>query len=156
MAFDIGPHRETIRAEWVDYNGHLRDAFYALIFSYATDALMDRIGLDAAGRARDHASVYTLECHINFLHEVEEGSEVEVHTQLLGADAKRLHIYHTMVLTGQSEPVAASEQMLLHVDTRGPKSVVFSAQVMPAVQALLAAHAGLARPSHAGRVIRLP
>ena len=27
--------------EWVDYNGHLRDAFYLLIFSYATDALMD-------------------------------------------------------------------------------------------------------------------
>ena len=159
MVFDIGPYlpyRDTVRPEWVDYNGHLRDAFYALIFSYATDALMDRIGLDAAGRERDHASVYTLECHINFLREVKLGSEVEVHTQLLAADTKRLHIYHSMVLAGQSEPVAASEQMLLHVDTRGPKSAVFSSRVMPAVQALLAAHAGLARPSHAGRVIRLP
>ena len=30
--------------DWVDYNGHLRDAFYLLIFSYATDALMEQIG----------------------------------------------------------------------------------------------------------------
>ncbi len=27
-----------ILAEWTDYNGHLRDAFYLLLFSYATDA----------------------------------------------------------------------------------------------------------------------
>jgi acyl-CoA thioesterase FadM len=30
-----------VQPDWVDYNGHLRDAFYLLIFSYATDALMD-------------------------------------------------------------------------------------------------------------------
>ena len=42
-----------IHPDWVDYNGHLRDAFYLLIFSYATDALMDtldRAGQGAAGR----------------------------------------------------------------------------------------------------------
>ena len=43
-------HRDTVRPEWVDYNGHLRDAFYMLIFSLSTDAFMDRIGLDDAGR----------------------------------------------------------------------------------------------------------
>ena len=36
---------------WVDYNGHLNDAYYLVIFSFATDRFMDRIGLDAAGRA---------------------------------------------------------------------------------------------------------
>ncbi len=30
-------YHDTVRAEWVDYNGHLRDAFYMLIFSFATD-----------------------------------------------------------------------------------------------------------------------
>ena len=33
--------------EWIDYNGHLRDAYYAVILSDVTDAFMDRIGLDA-------------------------------------------------------------------------------------------------------------
>ena len=32
-----------VQPAWVDYNGHLRDAFYLLIFSYATDALMDGV-----------------------------------------------------------------------------------------------------------------
>ena len=36
-----------VQPAWVDYNGHLRDAFYLLIFSYATDALMDILGLDS-------------------------------------------------------------------------------------------------------------
>ena len=45
-------YRTTVLPEWVDYNGHLRDAFYLLIFSHATDALMDQLGLDEAGRAR--------------------------------------------------------------------------------------------------------
>ena len=31
-------YQTTIIPDWVDYNGHLRDAFYLLIFSYATDA----------------------------------------------------------------------------------------------------------------------
>ena len=46
-------YQTTIAPEWVDYNGHLRDAFYLLIFSHATDALMDMLGLDEAGRARN-------------------------------------------------------------------------------------------------------
>ena len=44
-------HRTPVAPEWVDYNGHLRDAYYLLIFSHASDALMDAMGLDAAGRA---------------------------------------------------------------------------------------------------------
>ena len=37
-------YRTPVQEDWVDYNGHLRDAYYLLIFSYATDALMERIG----------------------------------------------------------------------------------------------------------------
>ena len=43
-------YRDRVRAEWVDYNRHLRDAFYLLLFSYATDVLIERIGLDDAAR----------------------------------------------------------------------------------------------------------
>lgn len=148
-------HRELVRSEWVDYNGHLRDAFYLLIFSFATDALIDYIGLDEAGRARSHSSVYTLESHINYLQEVKEGAEVRIETQVLGHDAKRLHICHAMYLPEASEPVSVSEQMLLHVDIRGPKSAAFDPEVMARVQAIAVAHSRLPQPKYAGRVIRL-
>ncbi|TAM06876.1 MAG: hypothetical protein EPN70_04455, partial [Paraburkholderia sp.] len=57
-------YQDTVRAEWVDYNGHLRDAFYMLIYSYATDVLLDAIGLDSAQRDARGRSMYTLEAHL--------------------------------------------------------------------------------------------
>ena len=77
-------YRTPVREDWVDYNGHLRDAYYLLIFSYATDALMERIGLDADSRGQSGNSLFTLEAHINYLHEVKLGTEVWVQTQIIG------------------------------------------------------------------------
>lgn len=51
-------YRDTVKPEWVDYNGHLRDAFYMLIYSLSTDALMDRIELDEAGRSVRHHALH--------------------------------------------------------------------------------------------------
>lgn len=158
-------YRESVRAEWVDYNGHLRDAFYLLIFSFATDALLDQIGLDDATRKARKRSVYTLEAHINYLHEIKEGAQVRVDARLIAHDAKRLHLYLEMFAAdagapgaGQpaaDAPVAASEQMLLHVDTNGPKSIAFDPDIKARIEEIAAAHAALAPAQYSGRVIGL-
>lgn len=142
--------------DWVDYNGHLRDAYYLLIFSYATDAFMERIGLDSAGRAASGHSLFTLECHLNYLREVKLGIPVEVHSQVIGHDRKRVHLYHELRVQGQAELLAASEQMLLHVDLAGPRSAPFSDSSAQALAAISAEQAHLPRPEHVGRVIALP
>jgi acyl-CoA thioester hydrolase len=158
MTRDAGPvvYRDTVRAEWVDYNGHLRDAFYMLIFSFATDALIDEIGLPDAVRKVRGRSIYTLEAHLNYLHEIKQGAEVRVEMRVLGHDAKRLHLYLEMFADGGAEPVAAGEQMLLHVDTRGPRSVAFDEDVAARVQTWVDAQALLPPATYAGRVIGLP
>ncbi len=148
--------RGAVLAEWTDYNGHLRDANYLLIFSNATDGLMDLFGLDEAGRKATGHSIFTLESHINYLLEVKQGARVEVFTQILGVDAKRLDVYHTLHLEGSDVLLAANQQMLLNVDMSGPRAAPFAPSVLPRVQALAAAHAGLARPRYAGRSIALP
>ncbi|OHC45783.1 MAG: 4-hydroxybenzoyl-CoA thioesterase [Pseudomonadales bacterium RIFCSPLOWO2_02_FULL_63_210] len=152
----LTPYRTAIQPEWVDYNGHLRDAFYLLIFSYATDALMDRLGLDEAGRARTGHTLYTLECHLNYLAEVKLGAEVEVRTQLLAHDRKRLHIHHGLYYPGGEQLLAASEQMLMNIDSRSARSAPFDEQVLARVLALGEAHRGLPPPAWVGRVIALP
>ncbi|ASW01462.1 thioesterase family protein [Paraburkholderia aromaticivorans] len=149
-------YRDTVRAEWVDYNGHLRDAFYMLIFSFATDALIDLIGLPDAVRKERQRSIYTLEAHVNYLHEIKDGAQVRVDMRLLGHDAKRLHLYLEMFAGDSGEPVAAGEQMLLHVDTGGPRAAAFDPDVAAHVQALADAHAALPPARFAGRVIGLP
>lgn len=148
-------HRTTISPDWVDYNGHLRDAFYLLIFSHATDALMDMLGLDEAGRARTGHTLYTLECHLNFLAEVKEGEAVEVRTQLLAHDTKRLHIHHALYRPGEAVSLAQSEQMLMNIDSAAGHAAPFDAQVADRVAQLAGEHQGLPPPACVGRVIGL-
>jgi acyl-CoA thioester hydrolase len=125
-----------VRAEWVDYNGHLRDAFYALVFSHAIDALMDHIGLDAAGRARHRSSLYTVETHLRYLHEVKAGQAVRVQSRRMSHDTKRLRVSQAMFVEGRSEPVATAEQLLLHVATDGPRAAPFPQAVLARVKEL--------------------
>ncbi len=146
----------TVLPQWVDYNGHLNDGYYMVVFSQATDAVMTLIGLDEAGRMATGHSIFTLESHINYLLEVKQGKEIEVRTQVLGSDAKRLQIYHSMVLAGTDTLLAVSEQMLLNVDMSGPRAAPFAPAVMARVQALTLAHRELPRPKYAGRTIALP
>ena len=149
-------YRTPVQQDWVDYNGHLRDAFYLLIFSYATDALMERIGLDADSRGQSGNSLFTLEAHINYLHEVKLGTEVWVQTQIIGFDKKRLHLYHTLHRAGFDEALSASEQMLLHVDLAGPKSASFSERSAALLQGLMDEQRDQAPAEFVGRVIGLP
>lgn len=149
-------YRTSVEADWVDYNGHLRDAYYLLIFSYATDALMDRIGLDGGNRQQSGHSLFTLECHLNFLHEVRLGTEVWVQTQIIGHDHKRLHLYHSLHRDGLDQALSASEQMLLHVDLAGPKSAPFGEHSMGLLRDLMARQQDLSPPEFVGRVMKLP
>ena len=148
--------RGTVLAPWVDYNGHLNDGYYMVVFSEATTAVMALIGLDDAGRKATGHSIFTLESHINYLQEVKQGKAIEVFTQILGSDAKRLQIYQTMLLAGTDTLLAANEQMLLNVDMSGPKAAPFAPAVMAKVQMLTVAHRSLPRPKYAGRTIALP
>ena len=148
--------RGKVLPDWVDYNGHLRDAYYLLIFSLASDSLMDHIGLDEAGRQATGHSLFTLECHLNFVHEVKAAAAVEVYTQILAHDKKRLHIAQSLHLQGAEPPLATNELMLLNVELEGPKSAVFATSVLPQVERLAALHASLPKPKFTGRVIALP
>jgi acyl-CoA thioester hydrolase len=152
--------RGDVDPAWVDYNGHLNDAYYLVIFSYATDGLMAKVGLDAAGRAATGHTMYTLEVHLNYVQEVHEGVAVEVRTQILGVDAKRVHLFHTLHRQDDGVLLATNEQMLANIDASNAETGPKTAPFLPAVAGLLLplaqAHAALPRPANAGRSIALP
>jgi acyl-CoA thioester hydrolase len=129
-------YRTAILPEWIDYNGHLRDAYYALILSLASDALMDRIGMDAAYRAASGNTLYTVEMHIHYLREVHQRDIVLVGARLLAADHKRMHTAFEISCEGKQGVAATAEFMLLHVHQA--ETVTVSA-FEPAVAAAIAA-----------------
>jgi len=129
-------YETAILPEWIDYNGHLRDAYYGLIVSLATDALMDRVGLDAAYRGRTGCTLYTLEMHLHYLHEVHRSDTVMVSVRIEGADHKRIHATFEMRRSGDPALAASAEVMLLHVQQASDK--VAAAPFPPPVSAALA------------------
>ncbi len=152
---ELRPHREVVRPDWVDYNNHLNDAFYLVIFSHATDHMMDQIGLDSIGRTRSNYSLFTAELHLNYLKEVKVDTQVRVETTILGHDAKRLHIFHTMYRGEETEPVATNEQMQLSIDMAGPRVSPFQPEVQTRIEKIAAEHAKLKKPAQMGRSITL-
>ncbi|HYI75225.1 MAG TPA: carnitine 3-dehydrogenase [Gaiellaceae bacterium] len=137
---------------WVDYNGHMTEARYGDVLAYATDAFLRHVGLDAAYLAGGH-SAYTAETHIRYLREAAAFESLAVETQVLGADEKRLHLFHELRRVPGEEPLATGEHLLLHVDTEAGKVVPWREPLATAIRAAAEAHAALPRPEAAGRAV---
>jgi acyl-CoA thioester hydrolase len=146
----------AVSPQWIDYNGHLRDGYYTVIFSSAIDALMDRVGLDEAYRKASGCTLYTLEMHLHFLHEVKQSDLLNVQVRILAADRKRIHAALEMYTGRTAEVVATCECMLLHVCQQPePRAAAFPAEIAGAIGQLQAAGATLVAAGPGSRTIEL-
>lgn len=143
-----------IKPEWIDYNGHLNMAYYAVLFDQGTEQHSELLGLGPRyAETRGHTT-YTAELHIRYLRELHLGDEVEVTVQILDHDAKRLHTFHELRhVDGWLS--ATAECMTLHVDMSGPKVAPFPEDIAERVSEAAKAHAALPRPAGAGRRIEI-
>jgi acyl-CoA thioester hydrolase len=146
----------TVVGDWVDYNGHMNDAAYAVVFSRSVDALMDRVGLDAAARKRTGQTLFTLQMMLHYFKEAKEGDPLTVSCHLLEHDDKRMRVWLDMTTRG-GEPLAASEQLLISVaQADGSTQVVeWSFETKAALEALAKAQEGLPHPPAAGSGVAL-
>jgi acyl-CoA thioester hydrolase len=129
-------HEAAVRPEWVDYNGHMNEAYYVVIFGDATDAFYDHFGFDDAYRTRAQVSLYTVEAHIRYLVEAHQGEAVCIGTRLLAHDAKRLRFHHTMVRQRDGETLAVIELLALHVDKRIVRGSPFHPEIAARINAI--------------------
>jgi acyl-CoA thioester hydrolase len=105
--------REPVQDAWIDYNGHLSEAYYVLVLGHATDAVMDAVGLDAEYRSANDASLYTVEAHLRYVEEVSAGRELEVRSSIIGVAGKLLWIWHEL---WADDRLRATEEVLgVHV-----------------------------------------
>ena len=148
-------YETTVDSSWVDYNGHMTEASYGDVFGYATDAFLRYVGVDDAYLEAGH-SAYTVEGHIRYLREVAALEPLTVETQVLGADGKRVHLFHTLTHGRSGELLATGEYMLLHVDTTVGRACDWSDPVASRVAAAASSHAHLSRPEGAGDAIAMP
>lgn len=159
-------YHTDVRPDWIDYNGHMSEAFYVLVFGHATDAVMIEVGLGPGYREHSGCSLYTAEAHVRYLREVSEGARLAVRTRVLGADAKKVRFTHEMYVTQPSGtasrepeeppeeppedafPVATIELLGVHVDQAAGRSAPLPADIRERLDALAEQP-----PTWAGRAI---
>jgi acyl-CoA thioester hydrolase len=142
-------HRDAVRPEWLDGNGHMNLAYYVVVFDRGADAWLDMAGLGAAYRAQG-GTVFAVETHTIYRREVGLGTALLVRSRLVAAAGKRIHLLHEM--HAGPEEVALQEVLYLHVDLATRRA----AEIPPAVAARLQALAplpGETLPAWLGRAI---
>lgn len=148
-------HRDVVRPEWIDANGHLNMGYYVVAFDRATDAWLDHIGLTASERERSGATTFTLESHVNYLREVREAAPLRFTTRLIAFDSKRIHYFHEMHHVTGGFLAATNELMSLHVSLATRRAAPMAEDVLARLAEVLSEHGRLPMPSQVGRRIGL-
>ena len=144
-----------VSSDWIDYNGHMNDACYAIAFSRAGDAFMEKIGLGEKEREATKRSIFTLALVIRFIAEAKRGELLSISVQLLECDKKRIRFWLDARKDGA--PIATSEQVLTCVDLSGerPRAAEFPPDVAAKLEELATEHAELPTPLEAGQGLAL-
>ena len=146
-------HQTSVQPEWVDYNGHMSESCYLLVFGDSSDAFFRFVGIDETYRDVGGHSFYTVETHLHNLREVALAAPLRLTLQLLDLDDKRVHLFHAMQHGDTGDLLATAEQMLVHVNMQQGRAAPILPPIHQHLQAILQAHAALPRPAQAGSSI---
>lgn len=146
-------HRPQVLREWVDYNGHMSESCYLLVFGDNSDAFFRYIGIDEQYRTQGGHSFYTVQTHLHNLREVAQGEPLRLTLHLLDHDDKRVHLFHTMHHGTSGEVLATGEQIMVHVNMAQSRAAPVSSDLYARLQAIRTAHATLPLPPQVGQPI---
>ena len=146
-------YRANVAAGWIDYNGHMNEGYYGVALGDASDAYLLYSGFDEDYRDDIGGTFYTVETHIRYLRELKLGDPLLFRTTVLGADAKKLHLFHSMVHADDGYEAASQEVFLLHVSLDDVAATPMSQPLLAAIVVDRDAHHDL-HPEGAGNAIR--
>jgi acyl-CoA thioester hydrolase len=146
----------TVKAEWIDYNGHLNMAWYNTLFDRAVDEAFALCGLGPDYMAERGGSFFLVESRTRFRRELSLGDRVRVTLRLLAHDDKRMHYCMEIREAAEGWLAAACENLSLHVDMRTRRAAPFPADVLAGLSAMQAAHVALPAPEWIGQGVAMP
>ena len=148
----------VIRIEpgWVDYNGHLNQAFYGVIFDRSIDEALMPVGLGPDYIKERNCSYMTVESHTCFIRELLQTDPVRVVSRILDLDDKRMHMFCEMRHARDGWLAATVEYMFLHIDMSIRRTAPWSPDLRQRLEAAMVAASALPWPERAGRRIAIP
>jgi acyl-CoA thioester hydrolase len=138
-------HRETVRPDWIDYNGHMNVAFYLMAADHAMDAFGEHLGVGKSYMEATNKSTFALDTRIIFVRELVVNAPLRVTAQLVAYDAKRIHVCLALMHDGEGWLSALSEWVLVHVDLGLRRSEAMPDTTLSMLEDIMAAHKDLPR-----------
>jgi len=146
----------AIESGWVDYNGHLNQAYYGVIFDRAIDEALMPLGLGPDYIKQRNCSYMTVESHTCFIRELMQSDPVRVVSRILDIDDKRMHMFCELQHARDGWLAATVEYMFLHIDMRLRRTSPWSPDLRARLDAAKQATDTLPWPERAGRRIGIP
>jgi acyl-CoA thioester hydrolase len=151
--FDAAPIRTRTRKvppEWIDYNGHMNLAYYAMAFDQSSDEIFEALGVGETLAREARMGPMALQTQVHYLGELLEGEAFACDFQILDADAKRIHFFMTMIKAETGEVAATFESLTMNVDLEARRSAPYPDWAQERIERMRVAHAALPRPELAG------
>ncbi len=146
-------HRDAVKPEWIDWNGHMNVGYYVVAFDKATDTLCKQLGVGWEYTREKIGMTFVLEAHVTYDREIGEGAPFRITTQILDHDSKKVHYLHAMHHATEGWLAATNELMLMNIDYATRRAAPWPAEAALRLEAMAKAHAVLPRPPQAGRLI---
>lgn len=143
--------QRTIPPNWTDYNNHMTESRYLHCFGEASDTILGILGVDAA-YIENEGSYFTVETHIRHLEEVTALESIEVTTQVLAGEGKKLQLFHSLYHS-DGRLLATAEQLLLHVNMKTRSASLPNPNVSARLKKIVEAHRKLELPQGVGRAV---
>lgn len=145
---------QTVRPEWIDFNGHLNMAYYNVLFDTSVDEAYEALGFGPAYQ-KTGCTTYVAEFHVCYLRELHEGDQVYCTFRLIDFDAKRFHCYQELWHV-DGWRAATAEGLTLHVDQSGPRVAPMPDHIQQALADWQATQDPLPEDAKVGRRIGIP
>lgn len=144
--------QSKVQDDWIDHNGHMNVAYYVLAFDEATDAAYEQWGI-GLGYQDTGCSVFTIGMNVDYLAELFAGDAIRITTQLIDADHKRVHYFHTMYRQGSDAVAATNECLCMNVNFSTRRSEPFPEEIAARIRNARAAHEAIPLPAGFGRTL---
>lgn len=141
-------YRTTVHDDWIDYNGHMNEAFSVFLTGYACDALAGAVG------AMPQGAMFTAETHVSYHAEVPRHAKLYLSGRLLAIWPKRWQVLYQLFVGDNPDPAASIEQMSVY--TENGRAAAFPESVLQKLETLLQSHDTLPLSPYTGRKVGDP
>lgn len=145
----------AIKQEWIDYNGHMNMAYYVLLFDQALTNFLESLDLGLHYVRDNGKSLFALENHVTYQHELKQDDPVCVHFQLLDVDRKFIHYFMRLFHKDTPNVSATMEQISLHVNMETRMPARFQKEKYEELLEILKDHDKYENPREMGRSIAI-